>query len=200
MKIYIVIHNLFLILGVLFISQIGRSASKSLLSTNPFLGIAPQDENYYKTSSEIFKCKDGSKKLNRAQVNDDFCDCPDASDEPGTSACPGGKFYCRNAGHVPLLLFSSRVNDGICDCCDGSDEYDGKVKCPNTCWEAGKVARDKLKKKIVTYKEGVTLRKQQIEQAKLAIAKEEEELSKLKSEEKILKGLVQQLKGCTLFS
>ncbi|KAL6341197.1 hypothetical protein AAG906_032313 [Vitis piasezkii] len=194
MKIYVVIPNLFLILGVLFISQIGRSASKSLLSTNPFLGIAPQDENYYKTSSEIFKCKDGSKKLNRAQVNDDFCDCPDASDEPGTSACPGGKFYCRNAGHVPLLLFSSRVNDGICDCCDGSDEYDGKVKCPNTCWEAGKVARDKLKKKIVTYKEGVTLRKQQIEQAKLAIAKEEEELSKLKSEEKILKGLVQQLK------
>lgn len=44
------------------------------------------DENYYKTSSEIFKCKDGSKKLNRAQVNDDFCDCPDASDEPGLSS------------------------------------------------------------------------------------------------------------------
>lgn len=60
------------------------------------------------------------------------------------------------------------------------------------------MARDKLKKKIVTYKEGVTLRKQQIEQAKLAIAKEEEELSKLKSEEKILKGLVQQLKGMLL--
>jgi hypothetical protein len=32
----------------------------------------------------------------------------------GTSACPGGKFYCRNAGHAPLFLFSSRVNDGIC--------------------------------------------------------------------------------------
>lgn len=32
----------------------------------------------------------------------------------GTSACPTGKFYCRNAGHVPLSLFSSRVNDGIC--------------------------------------------------------------------------------------
>lgn len=32
----------------------------------------------------------------------------------GTSACPGGKFYCRNVGHTPLQLFSSRVNDGIC--------------------------------------------------------------------------------------
>lgn len=32
----------------------------------------------------------------------------------GTSACPGGKFYCRNVGHTPLLVFSSRVNDGIC--------------------------------------------------------------------------------------
>lgn len=81
------------------------------------------------------------------------------------------------------------------DCCDGSDEYDGQVKCPNTCWEAGKVARDKLKKKIATYKEGVTLRKQEVEKAKLAIAKDEAELSKLKNEENILKGLVQQLKG-----
>ncbi|KAG5544128.1 hypothetical protein RHGRI_016769 [Rhododendron griersonianum] len=81
------------------------------------------------------------------------------------------------------------------DCCDGSDEYDGKVKCSNTCWEAGKVARDKLKKKIATYQEGVTLRKHEIEQAKLALAKDEAELSKLKNEEKILKGLVQQFKG-----
>lgn len=81
------------------------------------------------------------------------------------------------------------------DCCDGSDEYDGKVKCPNTCWEAGKVARDKLKKKIATYQEGVVLRKKEIEQAKLSLANDEAELSKLKNEEKILKGLVQQLKG-----
>eukprot|EP00262_Sarcandra_glabra_P010152 TRINITY_DN2507_c0_g1_i1.p1 TRINITY_DN2507_c0_g1~~TRINITY_DN2507_c0_g1_i1.p1 ORF type:complete len:621 (-),score=154.43 TRINITY_DN2507_c0_g1_i1:203-2065(-) len=156
------------------------------------LGIAPQDEKYYK--SEIIKCKDGSKKFTKAQLNDDFCDCSDGTDEPGTSACPEGKFYCRNAGHVPLTLFSSRVNDGICDCCDGSDEYDGKIKCQNTCWEAGKMARDKLKKKIATYQDGVIIRKQETEKAKQAIAKDEEELLKLQNEEKILKGHVQKLK------
>ncbi|KAK9273448.1 hypothetical protein L1049_018258 [Liquidambar formosana] len=183
---------IYLTLSVCCIASIAKSAS--LLSKDPFLGIAPQDEKYYKSSRDIIICKDGSNKFTRAQLNDDFCDCSDGSDEPGTSACPSGKFYCQNAGHVPLSFFSSRVNDGICDCCDGSDEYDGKVKCPNTCWEAGKVARDKLKKKISTYQEGVTLRTLEVEQAKLAIAKDETELSKLKNEEKILKGLVQQLK------
>ncbi|KAB2607562.1 glucosidase 2 subunit beta-like [Pyrus ussuriensis x Pyrus communis] len=173
------------------ISIVGSASSSP--TTNQFLGISPQDEKYYK-SSEVIKCKDGSKKFSRAQLNDDFCDCPDGTDEPGTSACPAGKFYCRNVGHAPFLIFSSRVNDGICDCCDGSDEYDGQVKCPNTCWEAGKVARDKLKKKISTYQEGVAIRKQEVEQAKIAMAKDEAELSKLQSEEKILKKLVDQLK------
>ncbi|KAL0460530.1 UNVERIFIED_CONTAM: Glucosidase 2 subunit beta [Sesamum latifolium] len=66
------------------------------------------------SSSSAVKCKDGTKKFNKSQLNDDFCDCPDGSDEPGTSACPNGKFYCKNAGHIPVLLYSSRVNDGIC--------------------------------------------------------------------------------------
>ncbi|XP_010245478.1 PREDICTED: glucosidase 2 subunit beta-like isoform X2 [Nelumbo nucifera] len=179
-----------LLLGIFFLLSIPRSGSAA---SKDSLGIAPEDEKYFK--GEIIKCKDGSKKFTKAQMNDDFCDCPDGTDEPGTSACPGGKFYCQNAGYVPSSLFSSRVNDGICDCCDGSDEYDGKAKCPNTCWEAGKVARDKLNKKIATYKEGVIIRKQEVEQAKQAIAKDEAELSKLKNEEKILKDLVQQLKG-----
>ncbi|PNY11080.1 glucosidase 2 subunit beta-like protein [Trifolium pratense] len=167
--------------------------SSSSKPKDPLLGIAPQDEKYFK-SSDVIKCKDGSANFNKDQLNDDFCDCPDGTDEPGTSACPHGKFYCRNAGHSPVYLFSSRVNDGICDCCDGSDEYDGKAKCPNTCWEAGKVARDKLKKKIATYQEGVKVRKQAIEQAHLALEKDAAELSKLKKEESILKGVVKQLK------
>uniref|UniRef100_A0A2P2KRV5 Uncharacterized protein MANES_16G035100 n=1 Tax=Rhizophora mucronata TaxID=61149 RepID=A0A2P2KRV5_RHIMU len=186
----LIIYQAFL-LGLLSVAPLVRSA----IPNQPLLGIPPQDEDYFKiSSSDMIKCKDGSKKFTKAQLNDDFCDCPDATDEPGTSACPGGKFYCQNSGHTPVMIFSSRVNDGICDCCDGSDEYDGQVKCPNTCWEAGKVARDKLRKKIAMYKEGVALRKQEVEQAKLAVAKDEAELLKLKDEEKILKGLVQQLK------
>lgn len=43
------------------------------------------------------------------------------------------------------------------------------------------------------------MRKKEVENAKQAIAKDNAELSKLKNEEKILKGLVQQLKG-TVFS
>lgn len=185
-----------IVLSLLWVSSsvIGRSNAASSLLNDPFYGISPQDENYYKTSSNTIKCKDGSKKFAKTQLNDDYCDCPDGTDEPGTSACPNGKFYCQNAGHSPLMIFSSKVNDGICDCCDGSDEYDGKIKCPNTCWEAGKVARDKLKKKIATYQEGVILRKKEIEQAKQNLVKDEAELSNLKNEEKILKGLVQQLK------
>lgn len=100
-------------------------------------------------------------------MNDDFCDCPDGSDEPGTSSCsyisryssltvadrPGNSelelaaalpgFYCKNKGHRPSYLPFQRVNDGVCDydlCCDGSDEWArvGGTKCENRCKEVGK--------------------------------------------------------------
>ncbi|KAL8201654.1 hypothetical protein R6Q57_010801 [Mikania cordata] len=187
------IHTQSFILLVFCSILVFRSAV--VLSEN-FLGVDPKDEVYYRglPSSGTIKCKDGSKSFTKAQLNDDFCDCSDGTDEPGTSACPSGKFYCRNAGHTPLSIFSSRVNDGICDCCDGSDEYDGKIKCRNTCWEAGKAARDRLRKKIATFREGLTIRKPEVEKAKLSAAKDEEELSRLKNEENILKGLVQKLR------
>ncbi|XP_068664447.1 glucosidase 2 subunit beta [Aristolochia californica] len=107
------------------------SSLPSTRPTGPLLGVSPQDEKYYRSS--VIACKDGSKTFSLDRLNDGFCDCVDGTDEPGTSACPESKFYCRNAGSMPQLLFSSRVNDHICDCCDGSDEYDGSTYCPNTC-------------------------------------------------------------------
>lgn len=156
-------------------------------------GVSPQDEKYYEAAT--IWCKDGSKIFPPERLNDDFCDCVDGTDEPGTSACPNGKFYCKNKGHTPLLIFSSRVNDGICDCCDGSDEYDGRTKCPNTCSEAGKASTEKLQRKIGTFKGGLEVRKRDVENAKNMIQKEKVELSNLKQEEKKLKDVVQKLKA-----
>jgi protein kinase C substrate 80K-H len=112
-----------------------------------------------------------------AQVNDDYCDCPDGSDEPGTAACSyisplsppqpsGGKagtvneslalpgFYCKNKGHIASYIPFTNVNDGVCDyelCCDGSDEYDGVggVKCEDQCAKIGKEWRkqDEIRQK-----------------------------------------------------
>ena len=70
--------------------------------------------------STTMTCPDGK----RALINDDYCDCEDGSDEPGTSACSMLKvqqktFLCKDGSRT---IFSSRVGDGISDCDDGSDE------------------------------------------------------------------------------
>lgn len=121
---------------------------------------------YYK-ESETFTCISApSIHISIARLNDDFCDCPDGSDEPGTSACahlsplspaflgstPSGDigttnalpgYYCKNKGHQPSYVPFTVVNDGVCDydlCCDGSDEWAkvGGVKCEDHCKEVGK--------------------------------------------------------------
>lgn len=102
-----------------------------------------------------------------SKINDNSCDCPDGSDEPGTAACanldplsppqplpaslsgttntsnalPG--FWCENKGHIGTYVPFLYVNDGVCDydlCCDGTEEYAGKggIKCENKCDEIGK--------------------------------------------------------------
>lgn len=84
------------------------------------------------TEKGTFKCFDGSKSIKLAFFNDGFPDCPDGSDEPGTSSGPESQaFYCLNGStYIPRW----EVGDGNCDCCDCSDEFHNKrAKIVNTC-------------------------------------------------------------------
>ena len=73
-------------------------------------------------SNEIFKCDNDKTVIKFSEVNDNYCDCKDGSDEPATSACTNGHFICKNEGYISKNIPSSQVNDEICDCSDGSDE------------------------------------------------------------------------------
>ncbi len=98
------------------------------------------------------------KAISWAQINDDFCDCPDGSDEPGTSGCAhssGARFYCVNKGHRGRWVPASRVDDGVCDCCDGSDEQFG---CQDTCQAEANAAHAAAAEKIKTLEDGARLK------------------------------------------
>ncbi len=113
-----------------------------------------------------FTCDSNTRTIAITSVNDDYCDCDDGTDEPGTSACAGAGeaattkgMYCVNRGSTPTRVPSSRVNDGVCDCCDGSDEYDaaqnGGVVCENTCTKAAKARRAELVNALSAARRGV---------------------------------------------
>jgi len=116
-------------------------------------GVPISKASFYQ-GSDKFKCFDGHASIPLKFVNDDYCDCSDGSDEPGTAACSNGKFHCTNAGFRPMNLPSSRINDHICDCCDGSDEYTTATICPNTCRELGAQARVEKEKNRLLLAEG----------------------------------------------
>ncbi|XP_046851866.1 glucosidase 2 subunit beta-like [Xenia sp. Carnegie-2017] len=157
------------------------------------LGVNPNRLPLYDPSKD-FTCLDGSKTINFSNVNDDYCDCEDSSDEPGTSACPNGRFFCENNGYLAQLLPSSRVNDGICDCCDGSDEHGNEKDCQNNCFELGREYREQKEREKQMFSQGAALRDDLSKQGKL---KKEQRLNehadlKVKADEK--KELVENLK------
>jgi hypothetical protein len=47
-------------------------------------GLNPDYAPQYSGAGRVFKCLDGSKTIPFSRVNDDYCDCPDGSDEPGS--------------------------------------------------------------------------------------------------------------------
>ncbi|EDW78114.1 uncharacterized protein Dwil_GK24827 [Drosophila willistoni] len=141
-------------------------------------------------------CLDGSRTIKFTHINDDYCDCADGSDEPGTSACAKGQFYCINKGHQPMIIPSSRVQDGICDCCDGSDELDARG-CPNTCSVLGAAAAAQRRQDAELHKRGTEKRKEMIAQGnKLKLEREARraDLEKRILEQEQLKSEKEQLK------
>lgn len=148
-----------------------------------------------------FTCFDGTMTIPFSYVNDDYCDCFDGSDEPGTSACLNGVFHCTNAGHRPQNIPSSRVNDAVCDCCDGTDEYASTVTCSNTCEELGKEAKAEAQRIAELYKAGSHLRLELIEKGNSIrnemaeqlsqLEKDKAEAEKIKEEKELLKNTLE---------
>ena len=64
-----------------------------------FHGVSPDKVLHYNVHSDKFKCLDGKKFISFSAINDNYCDCDDGSDEPGTSACPNGRCV-----HQSLLI------------------------------------------------------------------------------------------------
>ncbi|ORX76401.1 hypothetical protein BCR32DRAFT_271285 [Anaeromyces robustus] len=167
-------------------------------------GVAEEDlGKYQRTPDDLFHCLDGNGVIPYSALNDDYCDCADGSDEPGTAACPGTKFYCDNHGSVGHFIPSSRVNDGVCDydlCCDGSDEYNGGIECPDRCEELEKLKESTRKEEIMKIYNAFQKRQEMIAQSLKNVTedtvtlienqelynKENEELDKIKAEIKEL--------------
>ncbi|KAI9924120.1 hypothetical protein MW887_007360 [Aspergillus wentii] len=164
--------------SLLFVSL--AACSTAVVATNDGAerprGVGPEFAKFYKDTTTFSCISHPAVQIPFSSVNDDYCDCPDGSDEPGTSACshlsrhspltvadrPGNNdleltlalpgFYCKNKGHKPSYVPFQRINDGVCDyelCCDGSDEWArvGGTKCQDKCKEIGKEWRKQEEKR-----------------------------------------------------
>eukprot|EP01120_Amphizonella_sp_Union-15-10_P009604 TRINITY_DN367_c0_g2_i1.p1 TRINITY_DN367_c0_g2~~TRINITY_DN367_c0_g2_i1.p1 ORF type:complete len:465 (-),score=138.71 TRINITY_DN367_c0_g2_i1:70-1464(-) len=166
------------VFSLLLIFFLDFSRSTSLL------GVSPEAIHRYQT--ETFTCFDGSKTIPKDQLNDNYCDCRDGSDEPGTPACPNAQFWCINKGYVGRFIPTAWVSDGICDCCDGSDESSDHTPCENTCLTLGAETIKNLQNELAGAISGFEKRRsaiqsyeQEVQNRKLRLQEIEEELSVL---------------------
>lgn len=54
-------------------------------------GVSKYNYKFYEEKSNEFTCVNSGEKIPFDQVNDDYCDCEDGSDEPSTNACPNSR-------------------------------------------------------------------------------------------------------------
>ena len=169
--------------------------------THAVKGIAPEHLPHYlstlDTTHQTIECygktsEHGLHKTIQAKINDDYCDCENNMDEPGTSACSDGNtntdttqtqgrdednqlFYCLNKGAHPIRIYRSRINDGVCDCCDGTDESQtiGTSSCANTCQEDGQTYRDERKLRASQVRQGIVMKETYIELSKSKLKENE---------------------------
>ncbi|OBT62677.1 hypothetical protein VE03_07521 [Pseudogymnoascus sp. 23342-1-I1] len=190
------------------------NAASSIAASEPARprGVGPDFAKHYKGSKETFTCITApSVVIPFSSINDDYCDCPDGSDEPGTSACtylsslspiqpiPGTSsgtsnttlalpgYYCKNKGHQPGYIPSSYVNDGVCDydlCCDGSDEWAGVggVACEDRCAAMGKEWRKKEEERVKSARASLLKRGELLKQAEKLRAGIQQRIGELESE------------------
>ncbi|EJD53947.1 endoplasmic reticulum protein [Auricularia subglabra TFB-10046 SS5] len=158
----------------------------SLASASAVAGVEPRKAALYTpisgSGAPTWKCLNDSRVIPFSAVNDDYCDCADGSDEPGTSACPNSSFYCINQGHIGSYISSTRVNDGLCEpeCCDGSDEPAGV--CPNICKQVGEAYRKKRDALLKVRKTGAKIRGTYIQHAQKEKKRLEDSLELLTKE------------------
>ena len=75
-------------------------------------------ETSFYDPSRPFSCFDGSKTIEFSEVNDDYCDCPDGSDEPGwcsnfvmRSECSDYLHLFQERRLVLMVIFTARMLD-----------------------------------------------------------------------------------------
>jgi len=93
-------------------SKIVESGKQTLLR-----GIRRTDTWRYRPNERgNFMCFHTKEELDFSRVNDDFCDCVfDGSDEPATSACQNGIFYCdtQNSGFPGNIDINPRMSVSV---------------------------------------------------------------------------------------